>query len=213
MVFLNSQTETEDFEKNKINIAEQMRSDYGSNIMIEFIEDSLHIDTFFDDIKNNDLHIAAIFGAKLIIDNRKLEIIKKFSVSHLKALALAAKNIVGNINVGTKNQLKLNTEILSKYKNNSQYEEEFNRWNDNQKVYCLNYGDRDIGTLHELPDSVNAIMRVKFNEYDNCCKFFKQISMPSKKRNCVWNGFQEGISGMYQLESELEELLLKEYEL
>lgn len=212
MVFLKTQEEAEEDENYKINIVKQMRNDYGYNIMIEFVEDYLHIETYFNSIEDNDLYIAAKFEAVLIIGNGEQEIIKKFSVYHLRALAIAAKNIFGNVDVYTNNQLKLNTEILKIYRDNSEYEKLFKIWDNNQKVYCLNYRGENIGELHELPDNVNAIMEVKFDEYNDYCNFYKQISTFSKKRNCVWNGFQEGISGMQQLESELEELFLKEYE-
>ena len=126
---------------------------------------------------------------------------------------MAANNIYGDIDVYIKNQLKLNTDSLSKYKNDIEYKEKFKILDDNKEVYCLNYSYyREMRVLHKLPDSVHAIMELKFVDYNACCEFYKQISMVSGRRNYIWNGFQEGISGMQQLESELDELLLKQYE-
>lgn len=215
MIFLKTQAETEQNEKYKINIVKQMRTDYGYNILIEFVEDSLHIETSYNDIKNNDLFIAAMVEAVLIVDNIEQEIIKNFSSSHLKALALAAKNIFGPIHLYISDELKLNTDFLSRFKDDSRYRSIFKKWDDDEKICYLNYTDsyRKIRGLNEVPNGVNAIMKLEFKEYNDCCDFFKQISMLSPKRNGVWNGFQEGISGMHQLESELEEILLKEYEL
>lgn len=211
MVFLNTLTEWS--EKHKSDIVEQLQKDYGNNIMVEFVVDNLNIGTTYNNIDSNDLYVAAISNAVLIIDNGELERIRNFSVSHLKALALAANNIYGDIDVYIKNQLKLNTDSLSRYKNDIEYKEKFKILDDNKEVYCLNYSYyREMRVLHKLPDSVHAIMELKFVDYNACCEFYKQISMVSGRRNYIWNGFQEGISGMQQLESELDELLLKQYE-
>lgn len=212
MVFLNTLTEWS--KKHKSDIVEQLQKDYGNNIMVEFVVDNLNIGTTYNNIDSNDLYVAAISNAVLIIDNGELERIRNFSVSHLKALALAANNIYGDIDVYIKNQLKLNTDSLSRYKNDIEYKEKFKILDDNKEVYCLNYSYyREMRVLHKLPDSVHAIMELKFVDYNACCEFYKQISMVSGRRNYIWNGFQEGISGMQQLESELDELLLKQYEL
>ena len=212
MVFLNTLTEWS--EKHKSDIVEQLQKDNGNHIMVEFVVDNLNIGTTYNNIDSNDLYVAAISNAVLIIDNRELEKIRNFSVSHLKALVLAANNIYGDIDVYIKNQLKLNTDSLSRYKNDIEYKEKFKILDDNKEVYCLNYSYyREMRVLHKLPDSVHAIMELKFVDYNACCEFYKQISMVSGRRNYIWNGFQEGISGMQQLESELDELLLKQYEL
>ena len=210
MWFFNSQKK---IEERKAEIAKELFDCYGKNIMVEFVSDNLHINTTFSQVEYNDLYVAANYHAKLVLKRDVYKKISEFSVSHLKALALAAKNILGDVYVNTNNQLKLNTETLREYKDNQKYSKQF--LISEKEIYCLNYDKNVNDNPQKLSANVLAIMSIIRNSdrYDNLFEFFKDIADINSKRNHIWNGFQEGILESEPLEDdELTMILMREYE-
>lgn len=215
IVFLGLRNEESIYERDKIKIVNELNTYLGDNTIIEFVTDDLRINTRYSDIELNDLYKAAIHKMEIVLQKKEYEKIKNFSIKHLRALALAAENICGQVYVSVKNHLALNNDELKRYKQDNTYISKFeDRYED---VGYLNYNDKNPDTLlKKLPHNVNAVMMVDISTegYNNIFDLFDDIADSfNKKRNCVWNGFQEGI---YQTklseEEELWKILMKEYE-
>ncbi|MBD5526047.1 MAG: hypothetical protein HDR04_16845 [Lachnospiraceae bacterium] len=211
-VFLDYQKEECISENDKIKIINTLNHDLGNNIIIEFIDDNLRIDTVRAEVEFNDLYKAAIYGMKIILQKEIYEKIRQFSRNHLKALALAAQNISGQVCVAINNQLMLNNDELRDYKQDCIYVKKFEE--QCRDVGYLNYNDSSSDALiKKLPPNVNAVMMKNMKERNNIFDLFKDIANSLyKKRECVWNGFQEGIHQMELSENdELLKILMKEY--
>jgi len=212
-VFLDYQKKEGISYNEKISIIKLLNDCLGDNIIIEFIDDNLHIDTIRAEVEFNDLYKAAICGMKIIVQKEVYEKIRQFSKIHLKALALAAQNISGQVCVTINNQLMLNNDELRDYKQDGIYVKKFEEQCGD--VGYLNYNDNSSDTLiKKLPAYVNAVMMKNIKGHNNISDLFKNIANSLyKKRECVWNGFQEGIHQMELSENdELLKILMKEYE-
>lgn len=214
MVYLKNQEDKKISDKDKIAIVNELVNNCNKNIIIEFVNDVLHINTTFNEIKFNDLYVGANYGINLVLRKEIYERISNFSTSHLKALALAAKNIYGNVYVNIDNQLKLNTNDLRGYSNNDEYKKSFNI--PDGEIRYLRYGEKYEHTIKSLPQNVEAIMqtKIRLDGYYNIFNAFEDIAKIRVSRSCVWNGFQEAV---YKIElsenDELRNMLMKEYEI
>ncbi len=214
MVYLKNQEDKENSDKDKIKIVEELVKNCNKKIIIEFVNDMLHIDTTFNNIKQNDLYVAANNRINLVLRKETYEKITGFSTAHLKALALAAENIYGNVCVSTDNQLKLNTNDLRIYMDNNEYKKMFKIIN--EEISYLNYAKESENLLKSLPQNVEAIMQMKITMYDyyNIFKLFEDIAKIKESRSAVWNGFQEALHKIELSEDdELRNVLMKEYEI
>lgn len=230
MVFLRgTHNEGNSEEKQKVKIVNELCEAYGKNIVIEFVNDTLYMNKTFNQIEWSDLYVAAIHKATIVFNKEMYEKLKGFSNHHMRALALAAKNIMGGIDIEINNQLRLNPDNLVVYKNADEYEKKIGDIEGD--VFCLNYDKNENSSLSELPDNVEAIIKLAIDSRDplsymffqdvpeikeDCTifKFFNDFTQSNvSKRKSVWNGFQEGIAEADLSENDdLVKILLKEYD-
>ena len=184
--------EFQDDEKKKIEIVKYLKINMGKNIVVEFVYDSLQIDTTMKKITFNDLYIAACKNIDVIINKNDYYRIKKYNTKHLKALALAANNVLGGVDVYTNNQLQLNTDKLRNYINDEKYKEKIE--DIYLETFYLNYGKRKFDYMFELPQNVAAMMVIDLKDENKDYNVFENIARVNpNKRGAVWNGFQDGV--------------------
>ena len=203
----------EELSKEKLNdVIKKLVEDFGRNIVIEIVRGCLRINTTFNDKEYNDLYIAARYQLQLIIHNQEYDMLSGFSNKHLKALVLAAKNILGDVNVDVDNQLKLKPVRLEQYDVDEKYRNLLIKKKSNKELQYLDYKGGLSKYPDSLPDNVMAIMIMDL-EKCNISNAFRDIAkVSSEKRDSIWNGLQEGISEVKLLENdELREVLMKEY--
>lgn len=212
-------------EQNERDIIEKLSEYYTRDTIFEFVNDTLRMDRVFNEVEKSDLYVAASYGGIVYLNQSNFNSITQFNTKHMKALVLAAKNIYGNVCVGIKNQLLLNTTELQEYKEYEKYKKRVEQKGEN--IYCLNYnynGEEpldinltNITAQNEL-SNVTAIVQVnvKIKEYDNdnIFKFFRDImNVCTYKRQDIWNGFQIGIYEAMEnseFSEEVKKLLMQE---
>lgn len=201
----------EEFFKEKLNgVIQKLIEGFGENIVIEIVRDCLKTNTTFNDKEYNDLYIAARYQLQLIITNQEYIRLSMFSKKHLKALVLAANNILGDVNVDVDNQLKLKPVRLEQYHNDAEYLNLLSEKRNNKEVEYLDYK----GDLSRYPDSFpDDVVAIMVMDLENCNtnNAFRDIAKVNPyKRGSIWNGFQEGISEVELLENdELRKILMK----
>ena len=216
IVFLNMDKEAENQNMQK-EVIDKLSNNCKNNIIVEFINDSLYMNTTYNRVRMSDLYVVADHKMILYLDKKNFQKIKQFSTKHMRALVLAAKNVYGKIDVNINNQLQLNSSSLRDYKEEKIYEKCMEEtWRqENNDVFCLNYKEASSNQLklHTLPADISAIMKldVELEGYNNIFTIFRNLAHNSDRQG-LWNGFQQGI---YEIvfkkeDDSLSQLLLNE---
>lgn len=162
-----------------------------SNTVYEFIHTEWILTSSFDTIENSDLYIAADFKLDIYVNKAAFDRIRDFDITHLRALALAANNIYGYVDVSVKNQLKLGNESLARFKNENVYQKQIDMAQARQGMYRLNYGSKkEERTLSVKSENICGMIEI--NLLSPYSGILKSLSRPYSRR-IIWNEFQTGI--------------------